>query len=109
MRLLVKFGFQAIPRAAGSVAIGIATLDHKARLDAVKDEAIVKAGFGQLDEGRRVYRGVVRKEREHHIALVGRDAHLRFAGAFGVFVELVGLRRYMWHSPGVVRVVPSNS
>ena len=43
-----KFPFDGISWAARAVALGTAALDHKARNDAVKRKAVIKAFFHQI-------------------------------------------------------------
>lgn len=90
MRLLVEFGFEAIARATRAVAVGIAALDHKPRLNAVEGEPIVEAFFGKLHKSGRVHRSVVREKREDDVTFVGGNTHAGFTSALGVGFDFFG-------------------
>src|SRR5256885_13041609 len=48
--LLVELGLDLVAGVSGAVALGVATLDHEARLDAVEGQTVVEALLGQRDE-----------------------------------------------------------
>ena len=64
-------------------------MDHKPGLDAMKREAVVKAGPRQLDERRRMLRCDIGIEREDDVAFFGRDTSAsvrRLGSEFGEFI-----------------------
>ena len=59
MRIIVEFGVELVARSPGAVAVRVAALDDKSRLDAVERQTVVKPGAGKLDKRRTVRRRVV--------------------------------------------------
>ena len=81
MRHLRKLGVELITRTAGSLTVGVAALDHEARLVPVEGQPIVKAVARQFNKCRAVLGRDVGIELEDDVALIHRNPR---AGRFGL-------------------------
>lgn len=86
MQRLVEFGLDRVPRSSGTGPLRASDLDHESGDDAVKNDAVVKADFGQTDQilrmsgsdiGIDIEQNLAHRRIEFDLVLVLSEVHIR--------------------------------